>query len=176
MINKILPRKLNKSSDSRIRAKDEMLDALNVLVTEEYNHSDGTSANGASGNLGVIKPSMGNMSVEGSSESDLPSEGVTSKVIGSVADENLGVLYLMVWSQNAKDHGVYAYDPDGVLPGSLPNETMRRVFTHPLFNFPQNGFVKGDVVHTGKEIEIDGKSYDRETVIYFTDNKIEPRS
>lgn len=175
MINKVLPRKLNKSSDSRIRAKDEMLDALNVVVTEEFNHADGSKSNGMSGNLGVIKPSMGNVLIQGAESSDLPDSEYVAKVIGSCPDNNIGVLYLAVWSQNAKDHGIYAYDPDGVLPGADSSNVMRRVFTHQQFNFPQNGFVKIDVVHTGNEIEIDGKYYDRQPILYLTDNKNEPR-
>ena len=36
MINKLLPRILNSSKDSRVRAKNEMKDAINIRVTDNY--------------------------------------------------------------------------------------------------------------------------------------------
>ena len=36
MIEKLLPRVLNSSSDNRLKKKTEMNDALNIVVTEDF--------------------------------------------------------------------------------------------------------------------------------------------
>jgi len=93
------------------------------------------------------------------------------RVLGSVTDDVLGVIFFFVWSNNINEHGVYAYDRDGVLPGGGTPNTFRKVFSHRLFNFNSTGFVKGDVVHLGKKSE----GYDKTVMLYFTDNENEPR-
>ena len=40
MIEKLLPRVLNSSSDNRMKKKTEMNDAYNVVVTEDFNDFD----------------------------------------------------------------------------------------------------------------------------------------
>lgn len=54
-IDKVFPRRLNSSTDARLRGQNEMVDAVNVTVQENYDEF-GDAPNGASGNLGVLKP------------------------------------------------------------------------------------------------------------------------
>ena len=61
MINKIFPRKLNGSSDSRLRQPLDMVDALNVSVTEDFD----SSGNEMGGDVGVLKPVKGNEVIQG---------------------------------------------------------------------------------------------------------------
>ena len=282
MIDKIFPRKLNSSSDSRLRQSVDMIDAINVSVTEDFDSSDADLG----GDVGVLKPIKGNEVVQnltdffesaspayielvdgeyyvnflyeigslsqineainsglqtaedynalpGLSETEflnpeffpdgiyivtIPedtfnlysyftpatlnqfTDGITvntvvgtqytvvqgelvpegffddftyseQRVLGSVTDDVLGVIFFFVWSNNINEHGVYAYDRDGVLPGGDTPNTFRKVFSHRLFNFNSTGFVKGDVVHLGKKSE----GYDKTVMLYFTDNENEPR-
>ena len=57
MIEKLLPRVLNSSSDNRLKKKTEMNDALNIVVTEDFEDYDSSDD---TGNEGVIKPVKGN--------------------------------------------------------------------------------------------------------------------
>ena len=181
MINKLFPRKLNRSLDSRLRKPEDMIDAINVVIGDEFSQ-EGDGANSSVGNVGVLKPVVSNRGVPNNTPLDqLPVDRIV-KIIGSVTDDKIGVIYFFVWCDYAPAQGVYAYDQYGVLPGS-EGECVRKVFTHPQFNFPQNGFVKGDVVHTGDGFSFnlstvpDVFSYEAEraSIIYFTDNVNEPR-
>ena len=58
MISKVVPRKLDHSSDSKVRRKDDMFDALNVSIWSD-------DRGGASGNEGVIKPVKSNVLLDG---------------------------------------------------------------------------------------------------------------
>ena len=188
MIDKITPRALDKSSDYRLVPKTSMIDALNVYITD-----DGDSAEG---NVGTLKNVRGNESVDYATPDDYPtaSEDAVLKVIGSVTDSKTKICYFFVWSQVSEDHGIWAYDKYGKLPISttepmgIPN-SLRRVFTSNQFNFPQHGFVKGDVVYTNttefekhenirtyfdnnEGLKID---FEKDALLYFTDNVNEPR-
>ena len=56
MIDKRLPRKLNKALDSRLLPKSDMSDALNVSITED--------SRGEGGNAGVLKPIRSNFDLD----------------------------------------------------------------------------------------------------------------
>ena len=186
MIDKITPRALDKSSDHRLVPKTSMIDALNLFITD-----DNTDAEG---NLGVLKNIKGNVNVEYGQSNDEPiSLDSALKVIGSVTDGKTQISYFFVWSQDPNDHGVWAYDKYGKLPTSktvgmgIPN-SLRKIFTSTQFNFPQHGFVKGDIVYTntnefekhddiadyleGTELKVD---FEKDILLYFTDHKNEPR-
>ena len=188
MIDKITPRALDKSSDYRLVPKTSMIDALNVYITD-----DGA---GAEGNVGTLKNVRGNSSVDYATEADYPSASEDSvlKVIGSVTDSKTKICYFFVWSQTASDHGIWAYDKYGKLPISMsdgvgvPN-SLRKIFTSDQFNFPEHGFVKGDVVYTNTtefrshaKIMSDNEynegwniDFEKDALLYFTDNVNEPR-
>ena len=184
MIDKITPRALDKSSDSRLVPKTSMVDALNIFITDD--NVDGE------GNVGVLKNIKGNKNVDYAIASDAPTSEV--KVIGSITDSKTQICYFFVWSQNAAEHGVYAYDKYGKLPLSrttgqgVPN-SIRKIFTSSQFNFPEHGFVKGDIVYTNtnefekhpgideflnsrKTLKVD---FEKDILLYFTDNENEPR-
>ena len=154
MIEKLFPRLLNNSSDSRVRKGTEMSDALNVQVGGESEGSQTT------GDLGVLKPINGNVPVEGS----VIGVDSTKRVIGKAEDGQQNKAYLFVYSDNAEEQGVYVYD-------NLQS-TVSQVFTSPYFNFQSNGFVKGDVIHLNNQTDVDAEE---RTLLYFTDNVNEPR-
>lgn len=161
MIDKLQPRKLDKDTDQKLVQKTSMTDALNIYVDE--------SAAGSNGNSGVIKPILGTKALEFLDGTEILSEDV--RVLGSTTDDLTGILYFYVWTSKANEMGVYAYDKRGLI---LPNPGLLKVFTHPTFNFPPDGFVKGDVVHKRKSQDIQSLS-DVDCLLYFTDNTNEPR-
>lgn len=154
MIEKLFPRLLNNSSDSRVRKGTEMSDALNVQVGGESEGSQTT------GDLGVLKPINGNTVV---GDYVFPSSS-SKRVIGKAEDGQQNRVYFFVYSSNANEQGVYVYDNI--------TATVDEVFTHPQFNFQPNGFVKGDVIHLNNQTDVDA---DERTLLYFTDNVNEPR-
>ena len=154
MIEKLFPRLLNNSSDSRVRKATEMSDALNVQVGGESAGSEST------GDLGVLKPINGNNPIVGS-EIGLASD---KRVIGKAEDAQQNKVYYFVYSSEATEQGVYVYDN--------VQGTVNQVFTSAYFNFQSNGFVKGDVVHLNNQTDVDAEE---RTLLYFTDNVNEPR-
>lgn len=156
MINKVTPRKLNPSLDSRLRNKDEMLDALNVEVKSDND--------GESGDVGVLKPIKGSGGIE-FSPSENSNLNTRRRVIGSVTDEKNNIIFYFLFSEAPDEQGVYAYDPNNVL-SDTGGDSVKTVYRTQLFNFPENGFVKADVVYTTNH-EICN--------LYFTDNRNEPR-
>ena len=158
MIDKVIPRKLDTSLDARHRSKDTMFFAKNISIGDDFFSAGEESG----GNVNVIKPKRGN------SEATVPSDIFTDnaavrRVIGSVTDTRFNVVYFFLFSQEASEQGVYAFDPDDVLPGGTE---VKKIFTSAQFNFPENGFVKADIVHTSN-FEFG--------MLYFTDNVNEPR-
>lgn len=123
-----------------------MIDALNLYI------SDDTS--GSEGGVGVLKNVKGNVNVDYASVNDKPVNlGVGRKVIGSVTDSTTHICYFFVWSEDPRDHGVWAYDKYGKLPlvevsGAGQKNSIRKILSSSQFNFPEHGFVKGDIVHT----------------------------
>jgi hypothetical protein len=151
MIDKIFPRKLNRSKDARIQDKTEMYNAINISIDDfdgNFGGADGT------GDAGVIKPSKGNAAVL--QPGNLLSDSQHMRVLGSVSDEVNNELYLFVFSTVASEHGVYKVNSA---------EVLERVFTSEHFNFQQNGFVKGDIVYR----------QNGDVILYFTDGFNEPR-
>ena len=163
MIEKLLPRVLNSSSDNRLKKKIEMNDAYNVVVTEDF--SDFTDSTD-SGNEGVLKPVKGNVaqtSVPGS----LFEDAAQRRVLGSVSDARTGVVYFFVFSETASEMGVYAYDTTNYFGSG--SYVYVSVYTTSEFNFQQDSVVQGDIVH------VSGTGGDFRPILYFTDNVNEPR-
>ena len=151
MIDKIFPRKLNRSKDARIQDKTEMYSAVNVSIDDFDGNSESA---GNTGDAGVIKPAKGNSAL--TQPEDLLSDSQHMRVLGSVSDEVNNEVYLFVFSTVAADHGVYKINSG--------NE-LERFFTSEHFRFDQNGFVKGDIVY----------KQDGSVILYFTDGINEPR-
>ena len=160
-IDKIIPRKLNTDIDGKLIDKASMIDALNL-----YSSSD------EGGNIGVLKNVKGNTKIEQSTPF-----GSDSRVLGSVLDQKTNICYFFVSSSSGPDHGIWAYDPEDKLSGNRSVPSVRLIYKSKQFNFPSTGFVKGDVVHINKQTFPDahGDEFDKDAVIFFTDNKNEPR-
>ncbi len=179
-IDKITPIRLDKSSDYKLVPKTSMVDALNMLITED--ESDGGDV--TTGNLGVLKNLKGNQVIEYVSGNGVGGEN--AKIIGSVTDTKLKIVYFFVWSNNINEHGVYAYDQLGKLPGVADSAgRIVRIHKSNLYNFPEHGFVKGNIVYTSQSRLNQNpggpikpgteKDFEKDTILYFTDNTNEPR-
>lgn len=88
-IDKITPIRLDKSSDYKLVPKTSMVDALNMLITED--ESDGGDV--TTGNLGVLKNLKGNQVIEYVSGNGVGGEN--AKIIGSVTDTKLKIVYFL---------------------------------------------------------------------------------
>ena len=179
MIDKITPKFLDKSSDLKLVRKTSLIDALNIYIDTET---------GDDNSGGVIKPIKGTSALSLNSN-DAALTDVNYKALGSVTDENTGIVYFFVFSETISEHGIWAYDSRGVLPSfnSANNEyvagqagTIRQIIKAPEFNFPANGFVKGDIVYTNtREFSNFADSLpgtidfypQKDAILYFTDNK-----
>ena len=163
MIEKLLPRVLNSSSDNRLKKKTEMNDAYNVVVTEDFEDFDSSTS---TGNEGVLKPVKGNAS-QPSVPENLFGENNTRRVLGSVSDARTGVVYFFVYSTAAPECGVYAYDTKNYFNSGAYNYVA--IYTTSEFNFQQDSVIQGDIVHVA------GTGGDFRPILYFTDNVNEPR-
>ena len=177
MKEKITPKKLDKSLDERLVPGTSMVDALNVFVS---GHADQESSD--AGDSGVLKSVRSNESIPYSTggANGAMVEG-TFRVIGSTADNRGKVLYMYVWSSIAAEHGVFAYDPYGLLPIADSKEKVVKVFQSDIFDFDQNGFVTGDIVYINNSsvdsnsTDVKDRINDKDVLLYFTDNKSEPK-
>ena len=177
MIDKITPRFLDKSSDEKLVKKTSFIDALNLYIDD------------VDGDGGVLKPIKGTQPV--SAAPGLSTDPTKDYIVlGSVSDENTGIVYLFVGCSDINEHGVYAYDSRGVLPSPDGNGGFNapikgsylKILTAPEFNFPMNGFVKGDIVYSNtREFDkhdlpgVSANYPEKDALLYFTDNKNEPR-
>ena len=171
MIDKRLPRKLNKSADSRVRSKTDMFDAVNVSISEDNRSGDG--------NAGVIKPLKSNISLN-----VLDNDSNTKYVIGKCIDSKYDVIYFFVHNPSDTSlDGVYAYDPDGYLPIDHDVNDIVTIYTSENFGFEPDMFVKADITYTQQRfIFTDGEGdeaveydYEDTPMLFFTNNKNEPK-
>ena len=169
-IDKLTPKYLSSDSDSKFAAKNTMLDAINLYIGGDDSDS---SLNGGDG---VLKNVKGNLEVVGSDH--LPANSV---VLGKVEDTKAKLLYLFVWAPSGIQHSVWVYDPLGRLPDAVEN-SLRLVYESNQFNFPQDGFVKADIVYsssredaTREQFDSLGSDFEKDAIIYFTDGVNEPR-
>lgn len=148
-IDKLIPQYLNKDEDARLIKGIEMSDALNVRVSHE-----------SDGDQGILKNILGNTAIAANSTSDaIPSgsgfDGI-NVVIGSVASEKGKCIYFFLCNIGGT-HGIYQY--------KHTTNTYFKVYENSILNFNYLDFVKADVV-----INQFG-----EHLLYFTDNRNEPR-
>lgn len=159
-IDKITPRQLDSDSDSKLAKKSSLLDALNLY-----------SGDSEGGSRGVLKNIKGNTKIS----ADV-AFGDNYRVLGSVTDKKTDIVYFFVFSSNPIDHGVWAYDPRGLLMGN-GEEALRCIYKSNQFNFPSQGFVKGDVVHINNRTfeGRDEPDLEKDAILYFTDGVNEPK-
>ena len=121
MIDKRLPRELNRSVDSRVLPKQDMSDALNVSISEDED-----------GNAGVIKPIKSNEPNPSLDAGPYPNDATSGSffgdryVLGKCIDDKNNVVYYFVCDNGTGSesdtrsyslgNGIYAYDPDNYLP------------------------------------------------------------
>ena len=163
MIDKVFPRKLNSSKDTRLHAQDEMLDAVNVTIDDNSGEFVVEGNSTPTGNFGVLKPLKGNTAVP---KGDSHSLAAGSKVIGSCNDERAGRIYYFVYSPTAAQSGVYFYDPS--------SNNVKKLLTSDLFNFRGNSYVDGNVVYVANSDTSVGAT-DLKPILFFTDNHSEPK-
>lgn len=175
-IDKRIPRVLNSDADNKTVNKVSMSDALNLYSGPD---NEGFDATGKKLDAGkdVLKNIRGNVAVDAYPEEALPSD---ARVLGSVEDVRTDITYLFVYSVNADNHGVWAYDKKDILSNafggeSTGNPVLRLIYKSSQFNFPQNGFVKGDIVYSNASRSFEDEDLDKDVILYFTDGVNEPR-
>ena len=124
-VDKLVPRYLNKDEDPRIVKSIELIDALNIRVS-----------NDDTGNSGVVKNVKGNTLVAYKNTSDALPTG-DNKVIGSVTNLEKDEVFYFVFNSNT-NHSIYKY--------SVASEKVVKIYQDPVLRFTQNGFVKADVI------------------------------
>jgi hypothetical protein len=150
MIEKLIPRYLNKDDDARLIKSIEMTDALNVRVSSEEN-----------GDGGVVKNAFGNSAVvfrSGNNWQGLPHAlpGGTNKVVGSVSDLKNGVIIYFLYNSNG-DHSIYRF--------TTSQNNVELVYRDSVLAFQSDSFVKGDVIN----------NLYNEVLLYFTDGITPPK-
>ena len=186
MIDKRLPRKLNRSVDSRVLPKQDMSDALNVSISED-----------GDGNAGVIKPIKSNEPNPSLDAGPYPNDATSGSffgdryVLGKCIDDKNNVVYYFVCDNGTDSesdtrsyslgNGIYAYDPDNYLPVDHDPEEIVPVFWTEAngsegINFLNDplSFVKADITYMQQKITVGGKSYTEVPMLFFTDGKEEP--
>lgn len=166
MIEKRTPRKLNKSIDSRLVPPTDMSDAINISFTEDSRGDEG-------GNAGVLKPVKSNEAIDASG---LTFSDGKKYVIGRCVCNKYDVAYFFIHdSGNSANDGVYAYDPYLYLPISHGENEIVKIFSSAELNFSKELFVKADITYIQKKFISGGVTYDDSPMIFFTDNKSEPK-
>jgi hypothetical protein len=150
MIEKLIPRYLNKDDDARLVKSIEMTDALNVRVSSEED-----------GDGGVVKNAFGNSAVgflTGNNWQGLPHAlpaGV-NRTVGNVVDQKNGIIIFFVWNDE-DNHSIYQF--------STSTNYASLVYRDSVLAFTENGFVKGDVINT----------VTNDILLYFTDGVTSPK-
>ena len=157
MLSKLFPRKINHSADSKSRGKDDMFDAQNISVSGDVE-----------GDEGVIKPIKSNVSIP--SEGNLFGSASDKTVLGKVTDSKYNVVYFFVYSSVAAQCGVYAYDPFMYFDSHEP-ESLIKIYTSAAFAFTAEGFINADITYSQRRYG----EYEDTPILFFTDNKNEPR-
>jgi len=146
MKSKITPRQLNKSLDERLLKPTDLIDALNVAIRTNEDGQGGVvknvESNAAVEFLGVVETTEDADSVERTE--DIEAFPGSNYVIGTVSDDEVGVVYLFVYNSNSK-HSIWAYSTEA--------KSYRLIFTSSLLNFPKNGFVSADFVKIKRVVE-----------------------
>jgi len=124
-VDKLTPRYLNKDNDPRVLKSIELVDALNIRVSND----DG-------GNAGVVKNIKGNTVVAYKNTSDTLPAG-TNKVIGHVSNLQKDEVFYFVYNSN-NNHSIYKY--------SLSSDRVIKVYQDSVLKFTENGFVKADII------------------------------
>ena len=172
MIDKKFPRKLNKSSDSRLSGADDMSDALNISASEDTRTS-ASGGNTGSGNAGVLKPLKSNTPLN---EGFATFGDGNKTVVGKVICDKYNVIYFFVSdSSSSSQSGIYAYDPDRYLPSSDGKNGLTKVFSDSRLVIASDVFIKADITYIQRNYIVGDTTYEDVPFIFFTDNNGEPK-
>ncbi len=122
-IDKLIPRYLNKDDDYLLVKSVEMVDALNVQMSDDEG-----------GNAGVIKNALGNVLVSSAASGDALPTG-TNTVIGTTACKQTGEIFYFVHN-SSNNHSIYQY--------TSRRNTVKLVYRDSVLGFTATGFVKAD--------------------------------
>lgn len=150
-IDKLIPQYLNLDDDERILKSYEMVDALNVRISHEED-----------GDAGVIKNVEGNRIIppKNAVEDALPSTG-RNRCVGVCTSEAHKCVYFFIY--NSEDsHGIYRYI---AAPGSEDSNVFEKVYENSVLNFNDTAYINADLI----------VNQDAEHLLYFTDDRNEPR-
>ena len=150
-IDKLIPQYLNLDDDERILKSYEMVDALNVRISHEED-----------GDAGVIKNVEGNRIIppKDAVVDALPATG-RNKCVGVCTSEAHKCVYFFIY--NSEDnHGIYRYIAS---PGSEDSNVFEKVYQNSVLNFNDTAYINADLI----------VNQDAEHLLYFTDDRNEPR-
>ena len=153
MIDKIIPRFFDSSTDERLLEEGAMTLAQNVTISE---NGDGTE--------GVIKNVNGTAPIEG--ESDVVNHLINGKnvvVIGTAKDDQNNKIYFFVASDqdgNSDDDR----SSDAIYEYSSATDEYKVVLRDSRLAFRPESHIKADVINIGPN-----------PILYFTDNRNPPR-
>lgn len=122
-IDKLIPRYLNKDDDYLLVKSVEMVDALNVQMSDDEG-----------GNAGVIKNALGNTLVSFNASGDVLPTG-TNTVIGTTSCKQTGEIFYFVHNSGG-NHSIYQY--------TSRRNTVNLVYRDSVLGFTATGFVKAD--------------------------------
>lgn len=152
MINKLTPRAFVADKDERLVTGNEMVEARNVLVTQEGEGSELIIKSLKSTNPQPHDSTVGS--------SPLTASG---KVIGQVEDRENGRVYFFFSADSGNDKdAIYMFDEN--------TAKYKAVFQGGYLNFSSDSFVSASLIT--KDFQQNGT---RQTIIYFTDNVNPPR-
>ncbi len=129
MKKSISPRSLNTDDNKLTLGPQESTFSLNIDA-EGFGEDE----------AGVVKHVRGNAPTSLSDEAVVLPFG-TNKIVGSISDDQLNVVYFFVYN-NEGQHSVVAY--------SSTTNTYRTVFVSPALDFKEDSFVKADIVRLRK--------------------------
>jgi len=124
-IDKLIPQYLSSDTDQKLVKSVEMIDNLNIRVS---NNDEGTS--------GVLKNIKGTEAVTAFSPLHALPDG-ENRVIGSVDNSKSNEVLFFLWNSNG-DHGIYRID-------SIYN-TFKKVYQDSVLGFTKLAFVDSDII------------------------------
>lgn len=139
MKKSVSPRSLNTDDNKLLLKPTESKFSLNI-DSEGFGEDES----------GVVKHVRGNAPASFSDDSMVLPSGA-NKVIGSISDDQLNVVYFFVYNDQSQ-HSVVAYN-------SRTN-TYRIVFQSPALEFKEDGFVKADIVRLRRVSEDQPLTYE----------------
>jgi hypothetical protein len=150
MIDKITPLKFVSDKDERLVKPNEMIEAQNVTISLR-----------GEGSEVIVKTVKGVVSA--SPDTGQPNLSASVKVIGAIADEQRGKVYMFL----AGNEGTAV---DSIIQIDPSTNKYKVVFSTNALNFGVSTFIKADVVN--KAFQQDGVL---QTILYFTDNVNPPK-